>query len=404
MIGEDKLAKLISKNDSKIVLVVMDGVGDIPDSSGKTALEEASTPNLDELAGNSELGLTIPVDLGITPGSGPAHLSLFGYDPLEHEIGRGVLEALGIGLKLTGNDLAARANFATRSSDGIIEDRRAGRIPTEENERLCAKLKESLQPVNGVDIKVYPGKEHRFVVVFRGEGLSDNLLDADPEVNGLKERPVEALDKESEKAKEVANKFMASVNRILKDENPANSCLLRGMAKVPGIRTFEERYGLKSCAIATYPMYKGLSRLVGMDVIEGLVSIEDEVNKLKELYDRYDFFYLHVKKTDSYGEDGNRASKVKVIEEFDGFLPKILKLSPEVICVTADHSTPTPMKSHSWHPNPIMIKGTRMRNNSCKKLAFTEQDCLRGVYGTFHAVDVIQLLLSQAGRLKKFGA
>ncbi len=402
MIGEEKLSKLIQENESKIVMVIMDGVGDLPDESGLTALQQADKPNLDKLAGISQLGLTLPVDRGITPGSGPAHLSAFGYNPLEHEIGRGVLEALGIGLKLTDKDLAARANFATRSKDGIIEDRRAGRIPTEENERLCEKLNSSLVAVDGVEIKVYPGKEHRFVVMFTGDGLYGNLLDADPEMNGKKEKFAEALDDDSIRARDVVNGFIKQVNEILGEEHPANSCLLRGIAKGPTIKNFKERYGLKACAIASYPMYKGLSRLVGMDVIDGLVTLDDEISKLEEVYNEYDFFYIHVKKTDSYGEDGNREAKVKVIEEFDGLLPRMLGLLPTVMCITADHSTPTVMSSHSWHPNPVLINGSYMRNNSCK--TFDEDECLKGVLGTFNAVDVMQMLLAQAGRLKKYGA
>lgn len=402
MIGEDKISKLIQKNQSKIVLIVLDGVGDIPDLSGKTALELASTPNLDKLAKKSSLGLTIPIGLGITPGSGPAHLSLFGYDPLKCEIGRGVLEALGIGIELTETDLAARANFATRSSDGIIEDRRAGRISTEENERLCDILNRNLGTINDVEVKVYPGKEHRFVVIFTGDDLNDNLLDADPEMNGREQKFVESVDSSSERARDIANEFIRRVNKILKDEYPANSCLLRGIAKTPLIKKFEERYGLNACAIATYPMYKGLSRLVGMDVIEGLSTIEDEVRKLKEIYNDYDFFYFHVKKTDSYGEDGNRQAKVKVIEEFDKHLQQILELNPDVICITSDHSTPTPMSSHSWHPNPVLINGPYMREGTTTR--FSESECLKGVYSTFYSVDVMQILLAQAGKLKKFGA
>jgi 2,3-bisphosphoglycerate-independent phosphoglycerate mutase len=402
MIGEKKIKKLIQENSSKIVLIVLDGVGDIPDDSGMTALEQASTPNLDELAVKSQLGLSMPISMGITPGSGPAHLSLFGYDPLQHEIGRGVLEALGIGLGLTGNDLAARANFATRNEDGIITDRRAGRISTEENEKLCIKINENIECIQDVKVRVYPGKEHRFVAVFSGNGLSDGLLDADPEEIDKPEKFVEATDKESEKSRDVANEFIKQVQRVLKEDRPANTCLLRGIAKAPEISGFKELYGLKACAIATYPMYKGLCRLVGMKVIENLTTVSEEADNLAALYGEYDFFYVHVKKTDSYGEDGDRESKAKVIEEFDSILPDILKLSPDVLCITGDHSTPTPMSSHSWHPCPILINGPHMRKDPAA--AFNETECLKGLYGTFYAVDVMPLLLAQAGRLKKFGA
>ncbi|MBN2407254.1 MAG: 2,3-bisphosphoglycerate-independent phosphoglycerate mutase [Elusimicrobia bacterium] len=402
MIGEKELVKLVKSSDTKIVLIVMDGVGDIPDKSGKTALEQAKTPNMDKLAAEGNLGFTLPIDWGITPGSGPSHLALFGYDPLEHEIGRGVLEALGIGLKLGPNDLAARANFATRDDKGIITDRRAGRISSEVNQKLCEKLSRNLEAIDGVTVKVYPGKEHRFVAVFSGEGLYDNLMDADPEETGKMEKFVEALDEKSARSADIANKFIKEVQQVLKDDHPANTCLLRGLAKAPGITGFGDLFGLRACAIASYPMYKGLSRLVGMEVIEGLNTLEDEVEELKKQYNNYDFFYLHVKKTDSYGEDGNRPSKVKTIEEFDKLVPGITGLKPDVICITSDHSTPTDIKGHSWHPNPILIKGPHMRKDGA--CAFDESECLKGAYGTMFSKDVMQILMAQAGRLKKFGA
>ncbi|MFW6134099.1 MAG: 2,3-bisphosphoglycerate-independent phosphoglycerate mutase [Elusimicrobiota bacterium] len=402
MIGENEIIKLIQKNDSKIVQIVMDGVGDLPDSSGLTALEEARTPNLDKLAEESQLGLTIPVDRGITPGSGPAHLSIFGYDPLKHEIGRGVLEALGIGLELGPDDLVARANFATRSEDGIIQDRRAGRISTEKNKQLCEIINNNINKIEDTDIRVFPGKEHRFVVKFTGEDLEDSLADADPQETGKKEKFVDYLDENSKKSAEIANKFIKEVQKILKQEHPANTCLLRGLAKSPKIRKMDELFGLNACAIANYPMYKGLSRLVGMTVIEDITTLEQEIDVFKKEYDKYDYFYIHVKKTDSYGEDGNREKKIKTIEKFDKMVPEILAAEPDVLCVTSDHSTPCSMKSHSWHPNPILIKGPFMRKDEGKR--FSEPECLKGVLGIFYAIDIMQLLLSQADKLKKFGA
>ncbi|MEA3506041.1 MAG: 2,3-bisphosphoglycerate-independent phosphoglycerate mutase [Elusimicrobiota bacterium] len=402
MIGEDILKNLIQENNSKIVLVVMDGAGDLPDKSGKTALQEANIPHLDGLAEKSSLGLTIPVDYGITPGSGPAHLSLFGYDPVKDEMGRGVLEAYGIGLELEPDQLAARANFATRNSDGIILDRRAGRISTEENERLCKKINRSVDTIDDVKVKVYPGKEHRFVVIFTGPDLHDGLLDADPEEINKKENFVENTDEKSARAANIANKFLKKIHEILKDEKQANTCLLRGLAARPSISGFKERYGLKARAIATYPMYKGLARIVGMETASGLKTIEDEIQSLKNDYANYDFFYLHIKKTDSYGEDGNRPSKVEVMEEFDRMLPDILKLNPDVVCVTADHSTPTTMSGHSWHPNPLLIYSSSLRKDKGKK--FDEYSCADGMLGTVYAKNVMQLLLAHSHRLKKFGA
>ncbi|MGM0568971.1 MAG: 2,3-bisphosphoglycerate-independent phosphoglycerate mutase [Elusimicrobiota bacterium] len=401
MIGK-KIKEIIQQNSTKIVLVVMDGVGDIPETNSNTALESACTPNMDALASKSELGLSIPVDRGITPGSGPAHVSLFGYDPLEHEIGRGVLEALGIGIELKPDDLAARANFATRTEEGIITDRRAGRISTEKNEELCARINEKIKSIKDVGVKVYPGKEHRFVVIFNGKDLHDNLRDADPQQTEKKEKLVEAGDKKSQRAASIANEFIKKLNDVLKDSHPANTCLLRGMAKLPKIEKFDELYGMKSCAIATYPMYKGLSRLVGMEVKEGLKNLEDEISALERYYEQYDFFYLHVKKTDSYGEDGNLKEKIKVIEKFDKLLSKIEALNPDVLCITADHSTPAIMKSHSWHPCPFLLKSPYCRY--IKSKGFNETACLTGTLGTFMAKDAMQLMLAHASRLNKFGA
>ncbi len=406
--GKNIIKRLIKKSSSKIILIVLDGVGDLSSKNAGTALFEAVTPNLDNLAGESQLGLTIPIKRGITPGSGPAHLSLFGYNPIKNDIGRGVLEALGIGLELAENDLAARANFATMNSENIIVDRRAGRISTAQNILLCKKLSENIKDIGDVQVKVYPGKEHRFVVIFRGDGLFDNLKDADPEKDGSLEKFVELTSKKSckahksRKARDTANLFIRQVQKILKDDHPANTCLLRGIAKAPAIKKFDELYGLKSLAIATYPMYKGLARLVGMDVIEDISTIREEINELKKQYNNYDFFYIHIKKTDSYGEDGKLDEKIKVIEKFDRLLPEIVDLLPNVLCITSDHSTPCIMKGHSWHPNPLLIKGSYIRKNDA--LRFTENECLKGELGIFPAVEVMQILLAQAGRLKKFGA
>ncbi|NLB35243.1 MAG: 2,3-bisphosphoglycerate-independent phosphoglycerate mutase [Elusimicrobia bacterium] len=402
MIGEDKLKKLIRKTDSKIVMVVMDGVGDVSDDKGLTPLAEAFTPNMDKLALESELGLTVPVDIGITPGSGPAHLSLFGYDPLEHEIGRGVLEALGIGINLSGRDLAARANFATRTPQGIISDRRAGRISTEENERLCKILNEKMPVLDGVSVKIYPGKEHRFVVIFTGDGLEGGLNDADPQEVGKPEKFTEPETPSAEKSSRIVNQFIKEVQKILKDELPANTCLVRGIGKSPDISSMGDLFGLKPLAIASYPMYKGLSKLVGMDVSEGLSNLEEQTIELKKKFNDYDFFYYHVKKTDSFGEDGNRPMKIKVIEEFDALIPDILALKPDVLCISADHSTPAVMKGHSWHPSPVLIHGSYMRTGQVK--GFNEEECLKGSLGRFYAKDLMQLLLSHAGKLDKYGA
>lgn len=401
MVSENIIKEISIKTDSKILLLVIDGVGGLP-QDGKTELESAQTPNLDSLASRSICGLTDAIGYGITPGSGPSHLALFGYDPMKYLIGRGVLEALGIGIELTHKDMAARGNFATMDNRGIIVDRRAGRIPTEKNREICALLTKKIEKIKGVKVFIRPGKEHRFVVIFRGDGLNGPLSDADPQKNGEKAKPARALSAKAKKAKEVANSFINKATEVLKGQHPANTVLLRGISKVPRIPSMGELFNLSPAAIATYPMYKGLARLVGMEVLPTGESIQDELNTLKENFEKFDFFYLHIKKTDSSGEDGNFQKKVRVIEEVDKFIPEILNLEFDVIVITSDHSTPSLLKSHSWHPNPFLLHSKFIRVDGAKR--FTERECSRGGLGRFPAVNALPLMLANGLKLEKFGA
>ncbi|RKY39217.1 MAG: phosphoglycerate mutase [Candidatus Omnitrophota bacterium] len=401
MIPEIEIRKLAVKTESKVVLLVIDGLGGLPDESGKTELEEASTPNLDALVRRSVCGLTLPVSYGITPGSGPAHLALFGYDPLKYEIGRGVLEALGIGLELTEEDLSARGNFATRDKEGVIIDRRAGRISDQENIRLCLLLQERIKRIEDVEVLIKPVKEHRFVLLFRGKGLVE-VNDTDPQQTGKKPRPIEVFKAEQEKSARVINEFLRLANQILEKEEKANTLLLRGISKYPSIPPMQDLFKLNPLAIATYPMYRGLARLVGMKVAEVKGGIKEEFEVLEENFNRYDFFYLHIKKTDSYGEDGDRKAKIKVIEEVDKFIPCLLELKPDVLVVTADHSTPALLKSHSWHPNPFLLCSKFTRSDNTER--FTEQECRKGELGIFSAQEAMPLMLANALKLRKFGA
>ena len=394
---------LLRKNDSKIVLLVMDGVGGLPDNSGKTTLEAAHHPYLDRLATEGVLGVSHPIAPGITPGSGPSHLSLFGYDPIKNNIGRGVLEALGVGLTMTPKDIAARANFATMDAAGKIIDRRAGRIPTERNQELCQKLKEKITAIQDVEVIIKSGKEHRFVAMFRGEELSDAINDNDPQDIGVAPLPIKAQQPQAEKSAMVINEFIQQANAVLKDEAPANTFLLRGIASRPQIPTFDEAFGLRAAAIATYPMYRGLASLVGMDLLDTGNTIADEFTTLEENWDKYDFFYLHVKKTDSYGEDGNYQAKKEEIEATDRELPRLLKLNPAVITVSCDHSTPAKMKAHSWHPSPVLLWAPQ----TCLSddlLSFGERNCMKGGLGVMYHVDLMPLMLAHALRLNKYGA
>ncbi|MBU1486751.1 2,3-bisphosphoglycerate-independent phosphoglycerate mutase [bacterium] len=393
------LKQLSIKTDSKIILLVIDGLGGLP-VNGQTELEKAATPNLDALAARSACGLTDPISPGITPGSGPAHLALFGYDPFKYKIGRGVLDTLGISFNLEPIDVAARGNFCTIDEEGIITDRRAGRISTEENEKICQLL--SGIEIDGVEIFVKPVKEHRCAVIFRGEGLYGNVADTDPQKVGLTPLPAKALTPDSEKTAMIANKFIGQAKERLKNSHPANMIVLRGFDKFSPIPTFGQIYKLTPAAIATYPMYKGLARLVGMEILEAGQTIEDEIKCLRQNWPDFDFFYLHIKGTDSRGEDGDFEGKVQVIEEFDHYIPEILDLSPDVVAVTADHSTPARMASHSWHPVPLLLYSDRVRKD--RTSSFGETECILGALGRLKATDVLPLALANAGKLIKYGA
>lgn len=397
----DLTRALHAKNDSKIVMLVADGLGGLPmEPGGPTELEAAQTPNLDELARRGELGSSIPVKPGIAPGSGPGHLGLFGYDPLTHLIGRGALEATGIGFDLQANDVAARCNFVTLDAEGNISDRRAGRIPTDQSAPLAIKLREVKIP--GVEIFVEPVKEHRFVVVFRGEGLGGHVHDTDPQATGVPPLDPAAMDGDSEKTAQIAKEFVAQARKLLAGEKKANGLTMRGFSPRPNPPSYEEVYGLKAAAIAVYPMYKGLARLVGMEIIGEAQTLEEQIGVLEENWNKYDFFFLHYKYTDSTGEDGAFETKVKKIEEFDAVIPRVTKLNPTVLIVTGDHSTPSKLKSHSWHPVPTLLVSDVCRTDPCQK--FGESECLKGGLGQFEAKYLMLLALSNAGRLGKYGA
>ncbi|OGO77593.1 MAG: hypothetical protein A2Y23_11560 [Clostridiales bacterium GWB2_37_7] len=402
---DNLIEKLVTQNNQKILLLVMDGIGDIPhkDFGKKTPLEYAITPNLDKLAKDSIMGKMIPVLPGVTPGSGPGHLGLFGYDPMQYQMGRGILEAVGLSLDIKDGDIAFRCNFASADDNGVITDRRAGRIPTEKCEELCSLISQSIKEIDGVEVIVRPSMQHRFVVAFRGQNLCDALTDSDPLTEGKRPLEVKALNEKAELAAQIANKFYQEVRRVIKDLKPANSFLMRGFSGKPRIPSMMERFKLNSVCLASYPMYKGLSKLVGMTVIdEAGKNIEELFHKYNELHNKYDFFFIHVKYTDSSGEDGNFAQKAKIIEEVDKALPIILEKKPNVLCVTGDHSTPSFMKAHSWHLVPVMISSDYCGADGAMR--FTENACNSGGLGTFESRYLINYLLANAMKLNKFGA
>lgn len=403
MANLDLMRRLNQPAETKLVLLVIDGLGGLPiEPGGPTELEAAQTPNLDQLAAEGTLGLTVPVRPGITPGSGPGHLSLFGYDPLEFDVGRGVIEAAGIGLNVARGDLAARGNFATVDEQGLITDRRAGRISSEEARPLIEKLKSI--DLEGVEAQVEVLREYRFALVLRGEGLSANIDDTDPLETGQAPLPARALDQASERATELVNQWIDEARRILADEPKANALTMRGFSTNPELPQFDEIYGLSAGCIAVYPMYRGISRLVGMQLIdfEGEAP-EDEFRAARSATEKYDFLFIHIKKPDSLGEDGNFDGKAAYLGKIDQALPTLLEAHPDVIAVTGDHSTPSRLKYHSWHPVPTLLWAPETARPDIQS-AFGESRCTVGGLGIFPAYDLLPLMMAHGRRLEKFGA
>ena len=401
MAGLDIIKSIAIPTPSKIVLVVLDGLGGLPHpETGKTELESARTPNLDKLATHGVCGLLDPVGPGITPGSAPGHLALFGYDPVAFNIGRGVLEAVGIDFPLQAGDVAARGNFCTVDKGGLVTDRRAGRIPTEKNAELCQLL--DGQVIDGVRVFTRPVKEHRFIIAFRGSHLSPEVSDSDPQQTGVAPRAHFALKPEAEITARIADRFVAQARTTLAGHAPANMILTRGFSKQPRWPTMSEVYQLKPAVIASYPMYRGLARLVGMAVLDTGTSAKEELATLVKYYSDYDFFFLHFKGADAAGEDGDFERKVRVIEEVDSSLPALIKLKPDVIVVTGDHSTPAVLKGHSWHPVPVLLYSQWCRRD--KVTEFSESACLLGGLGRLPATEIMPLAMANALKLTKFGA
>ena len=399
----DYIPPLLNETGGKIILLILDGLGGLPiEPGGPTTLEAAHTPHMDRLALEGELGQIVPVRPGVTPGSGPAHLSLFGYDPLTYLVGRGALEATGVGMEVGPQDVAARGNFCTVDAKGLISDRRAGRISSEEALPIVEKLKQV--EVEGVKVEVKHLKEYRFAIVMRGEGLKGEIEDTDPQRTGLEPLLAVARDTASEKAARLYNQWVLKAREVLKDEPKANCLTLRGFGNDPELPKYTESYGLTAACVAVYPMYKGVSKMVGMDVIkfEGETPA-DEFAAVKQVWGDYDFIFCHIKKTDSMGEDGNFEGKQKVIEAVDAAMPALLDLKPEVIAITGDHSTPVPMRSHSWHPVPLLIWSAQ-RSRPDQQTRFGERACALGGLGTIPATDIMPLALAHAGLLDKFGA
>ena len=401
---KDILKPLLLSNHSKIVLLVLDGLGDLPDPAhgSRTPLEAARTPNLDRLAPSSAQGRLLPVAPGITPGSGPGHLGLFGYDPLEVVVGRGVLEALGAGVPLQDGDVAARANFCTVDARGVVTDRRAGRIDSATCARLVARLAEGIDRSEDVTPVLQAGKGHRFVAVLRGPGLSGEVSDADPHREGSAIPPAEARAPAAAKTARVVNALVARAQELLRDAKPATAALVRGLSARPTLPGYRERFGLRAAAVAGYPMYRGVAQLAGMEVLPTGEKPGDAFATAGGRWDDFDFFFVHAKGTDMAGEDGNFDAKVAAIEEVDAALPALLGRKPDVLCVTGDHSTPVAVRGHSWHPVPVLVHGVWAGADGADR--FHERHARAGSLGTLASRDLMAVLLANAGRLDKYGA
>lgn len=401
---QDVLKDIIAQNGTKIVFLILDGLGGLP-VQGRTELEVADTPNMDALARASACGMHVPVALGITPGSGPGHLALFGYDPKEFEIGRGVLETLGLDVELKSTDVALRCNYAT-IKDGIIKDRRAGRLPTEESAKLTDSLQKELKNIDEAELIFRQGMEHRFAIVMRfPEPLVQGaaaVSDSDPQKEGKEPLVPTPSTPEAERVARVAEKLIAGAAKVLKGQKKANAILLRGFSTSPVVPSFRDVYGLRALAIASYPMYRGIAKLLGMDAPPVKGGIKEVFAMLEKRYDDYDFFFVHIKEVDTCGEDGDFGAKAKKIEEVDRHLPKLLAIDPGVLVITGDHSTPSVLKGHSWHPVPVLIKSPYVLGRMTER--FSERDCLRGELATFPTTSLMPLALANAGRLKKYGA
>lgn len=393
--------KLAQPASTKIILSVLDGLGGLarPETL-RSELESADTPNLDKLATRSEVGLTLPVGHGITPGSGPGHLALFGYDPLEFDIGRGVLEATGIDFELGPDDVAARGNFCTLDAAGNITDRRAGRVPTEISSKLVERMRDIT--LDGVETFVEPVKDHRFVLVFRGPGLGDGVTTTDPQHTGVPPLPAAATDDVSGRTAALVNAFVAKAHEMLKEEPQANGLTLRGFAHYPQLPSFPETWGVRAAALAVYPMYRGLARIAGMTALPCPGGMPEQIQRMKERWDDFDYFFVHYKPTDAAGEDGDFEAKCHALQEYDAFVPQLLDLGADVLMVAGDHSTPALMAAHSWHPVPFLIHSKFAREGNV--LHFDEEECAKGNLGTFPAMEAMPLAMAHAGRFTKYGA
>jgi 2,3-bisphosphoglycerate-independent phosphoglycerate mutase len=405
---------------NKAMLIVMDGLGDRPikELGWLTPLEAARTPNLDALAARGVSGLMNAIGFGLRPGSDTSHLAILGYDIEKYYTGRGTIEVAGLGMELKAGDVALRGNLGTVNDKLLVVDRRAGRIT--DTGPFVAEL-DGLT-YQGVTLLARPGTGHRAGIILRGPGLSSRISDNDPHEVGVKVHEVHPLDDSKEAAftAKVLNHFLAEAHRILaanplnqerikQGKPPANYLLGRGAGYYKQIVKFEERYGLHACTIAGGGLYKGIGAFTGMDVIQvagatGLPNTDIAAKfraGLAALKGAYDFAFVHVKATDTFGEDGDFTGKMNFINRIDEAAALLLD-APHLLAVTADHSTPCALKRHSGDPVPLMMVGDGLVRTD-EVATYGERSCARGGMGRLTGLQVMPEIINLLGMSKLIG-
>jgi len=395
-----ELRDLINDNPCHIVLLVIDGLGGYADARQDSELEAAHTPNLDELAAQAACGLALPAGPGITVGSGPGHLALFGYDPLEYDLGRGLLSAIGLGVRLRPGDVAARGNLALLDDHGRVSDRRAGRIDDDRARAIVEHLQQQVA-LDDVEVTFEHVSEHRVLLVLRGEGLDPRIEDLDPQRTGVPPRAPTATAAEAERTAELLTQLDGAIREALTDQD-ADVVLFRGFDTLHELPSMQDRFAVHPATVANYPMYRGVAELVGMEVLPVVKSLAAQVELMSTHWDRYDYLFAHEKGADRAGHDGDRPGKIAAIEAVDEVIPDLVALGPDVLAITGDHSSPTQLHAHSWHPVPTLLWGDRVGRDDVD--SFGERACAAGILGQLRTQDLMPLMLASAGRLEKYGA
>lgn len=407
----------------RVLLIVIDGLGDRPHSSLKwlTPLQAAEIPNMDLMAAKGILGMQYPIAPGVPPGSDSGHLSLFGYDLRREYPGRGVFEALSEGVECRG--VTFRANFSTVEEEGgklIVVDRRAGRIEEEDASSLASELGE-LSLLNGeVKARFVHTLEHRGFLLLEGEGLSSSVTDVDPHEEGYYVLEPKPIEEGATKTAEALKEFLEVSYRILKDheinrrriaegKRPANFILLRGASSSAKLEPFSERWGFKPAAVAAGPMYKGIAKALGFDVFhpQGATGLPDsnfsaKISKALDLLEEFDFVYVHMKGTDVASHNKDPLLKVRVLERIDDSVEPLTDPSEDLLVViTGDHATPCSIGKHSGDPVPVLFYGKGLPRDDSSN--FHELDAQVGGAGWFTGADMMQLILNYSDRALEYG-